>query len=53
MAELDFVQERLRVAHSYAYPPDDPLRAVKAAYIQLRKAAEQSRQHELPFIFWG
>ena len=35
------------------YPPGDPLVAVKAAYLQLRRAAELSCRHGLPIIFWG
>ena len=37
----------------YEYPQDDPLVAVKAAYLQLREVAELSCRHGLPIIFWG
>lgn len=53
LKELDFVQRHLRVPEGYDYPQDDPLVAVKAAYLQLREVAELSCRHALPIIFWG
>jgi hypothetical protein len=53
LRELDYVQERLRVPESYDYPQDDPLVAVKAAYLELREVADLSCRHGLPIIFWG
>jgi len=53
LQELDLVQGRLKVPEGYDYPQDDPLVAVKAAYLQLREAAELSCRHGLPLIFWG
>jgi hypothetical protein len=51
--ELALVQAELKVPDQYDYPQDDPLVAVKAAYLQLWKVAELSCQHRLPIIFWG
>jgi hypothetical protein len=51
--ELNLVQERLQVPEGYDFPQDDPLIAVKAAYLQMRKIAELSCRHGLPIIFWG
>jgi hypothetical protein len=51
--ELDAIQELLRVPDDWPYPQDDPLGAVKAAYLQLRTVAELSCRHGLPIIFWG
>jgi hypothetical protein len=51
--ELEKVYSELRVPNDYGYPQDDPLIFVKAAYLQLRHAAELSLQHGLPIIFWG
>lgn len=53
MRELESVQAELRVPDGYEYPADDPLVAVKAAYLQLREIAELSCRHGLPIIFWG
>lgn len=53
LRELDSVQSELRVPAEYSYPADDPLLAVKAAYLQLREVAELSCRHGLPVIFWG
>jgi hypothetical protein len=53
LRELEFVQSSLQVAAEYAYPSDDPLVAVKTAYLQLREVAELSCRHLLPIIFWG
>ncbi len=53
LRELDAVQESLAVPEDYAYPADDPLVGVKAAFLQLRKVAELSCRHGLPVIFWG
>jgi hypothetical protein len=53
LRELDFVQAALQVPEGYAYPAEDPLVAVKAAYLQLQEIAELSCQHGLPIIFWG
>jgi hypothetical protein len=51
--ELKFVQAALQVAEGYDYPADDPLAAVKTAYLQLRDVAELSCKQGLPIIFWG
>ena len=53
LRELDLVQERLQVSSTYDYSVDDALLAVKAAYLQMREAAELSCRHGLPIIFWG
>jgi hypothetical protein len=53
LRELESVQAELRVPDGYEYPADDPLLPVKAAYLQLREAAELSYRHGLPIIFWG
>ena len=53
LRELDTVQAELRVPARYEYRADDPLAAVKAAYLQLREVAELSCRHSLPVIFWG
>jgi hypothetical protein len=53
LRELDFVQATLQVPEGYQYPADDPLVAVKAAYLQLREVAELSCRCGLPIIFWG
>jgi hypothetical protein len=53
LRELESVQAALRAPDAYDYPADDPLVAVKAAYLQLREVAELSCRHELPIIFWG
>jgi hypothetical protein len=51
--ELNTVQSKLELPEDYDYGADDPLLAVKAAYLQLRRVAELSCQHGLPVIFWG
>jgi hypothetical protein len=43
----------VQVAEGYDYPTDDPLIAVKTAYLLLRELAELSCRHRLPIIFWG
>lgn len=53
LRELEEVLAELRVPDGYEYPADDPLVAVKAAYLQLRKVAELSCRQGLPIIFWG
>jgi hypothetical protein len=53
LRELESVQAELRVPDEFEYPEDDPLLPVKAAYLQLREAAELSCRHGLPIIFWG
>ena len=53
LRELDLVQERLGVLEDYDYAQDDPLVAVKAAYLQLREVAKLSCRHALPIVFWG
>jgi hypothetical protein len=49
---LQSVQAELRVPVGYEYPADDPLVAVKAAYLQLREVAELSCRHGSPVIIW-
>jgi len=51
--ELALVAEHLHVPADYDYPQDDPLIAVKAAFLQLRKVVNLSCQHGLPIIFCG
>jgi hypothetical protein len=51
--ELDRMQEDLQVPEPYDYSQDDPLIAVRAAYLTIRKAVDLSCQHGLPMIFWG
>ena len=53
LRELDLVQEELQVPDSYEWTKDDPLAAVKTAYLQLREIAVLSCHHSLPIIFWG
>ncbi len=53
LRELDLVQERLQVPSTCDYALEDPLLAVKAAYLQMREAAELSCRQGLPIIFWG
>jgi hypothetical protein len=51
--ELALVGEHLRVPEGYDVPDDDPLAAVRAAYLQLTEVAGLSCRHGLPIIFWG
>lgn len=53
LRELEFVQAALQVPEGYDLSTDDPLVAVKAAYLQLREVAELSCRQGLPIIFWG
>jgi hypothetical protein len=53
LRELEYVQTQLQAPSDYQYPRDDPLIAVKAAYIQLWEVAQLSCQHGVPIIFWG
>jgi hypothetical protein len=53
LRELERVQEELQVSSDYQYPQEDPLIAVKTAFLQLREVAQLSCQHGLPIIFWG
>jgi hypothetical protein len=53
LGELDFVQAALQLPKGYDYPADDPLLAVRRAYLQLREVAELSCRHRLPIIFCG
>ena len=51
--ELESVQTELRAPDGHEYRKEDPLLAVKEAYLQLREAAELSCRHLLPLIFCG
>lgn len=50
--ELARIEEHLQVPDDFD-DPDDPLRAVKYSFRQLKEVADLSCRHALPIIFWG
>ena len=53
LQELDRLQKELQWPENYIWTDGDPMAQVKYGYLQLRKAAELSCQHDLPIIFWA